>query len=43
VEHDKRRTAWLAAHGFRIIRFRNQAPDENIGAVVEAIGGQLMN
>jgi 5-methyltetrahydrofolate--homocysteine methyltransferase len=38
VEHDKRRTTWLAARGFHIIRFRNQELDENIGAVVDAIG-----
>jgi very-short-patch-repair endonuclease len=38
VEHDKRRTAWLAARGFRILRFRNQELDESIRAVVESIG-----
>jgi 5-methyltetrahydrofolate--homocysteine methyltransferase len=38
VEHDKRRTAWLAARGFHIIRFRNQELDENLPAVVDAIG-----
>ena len=38
VEHDKRRTTWLAARGFHIIRFRNQELDENIRAVVDAIG-----
>lgn len=38
VEHDQRRTTWLAARGFRIIRFRNQQLDENIRAGVDAIG-----
>jgi very-short-patch-repair endonuclease len=38
VEHDKRRTNWLAARGFRVLRFRNQELDENIRAVVAAIG-----
>ena len=38
VEHDKRRTTWLAARGFHIIRFRNQELDENIRGVVDAIG-----
>jgi very-short-patch-repair endonuclease len=28
VEHDKRRTNWLTARGFRVIRFRNQELDE---------------
>jgi very-short-patch-repair endonuclease len=37
VNHDKRRTAWLAARGFHIIRFRNQELDENIRAVMDAI------
>jgi very-short-patch-repair endonuclease len=38
VEHDKRRTAWLAARGFHIIRFRNQELDENIQLVLDTIG-----
>jgi very-short-patch-repair endonuclease len=38
VEHDARRTAWLTARGFRVIRFRNQELDENIGGVVDTIG-----
>jgi very-short-patch-repair endonuclease len=37
VLHDARRTDWLAARGFRIIRFCNQAMDEDIGAVVSEI------
>jgi very-short-patch-repair endonuclease len=36
-EHDARRTAWLASRGFRVIRFRNQALDEDIWLVVEEI------
>ena len=36
-EHDARRTAWLASRGFRVIRFRNQALDEDIWGVVEEI------
>lgn len=38
VAHDQRRTAWLATRGFHVIRFRNQELDENIQAVVDAIG-----
>ena len=38
VEHDQRRTTWLATRGFHVLRFRNQELDENIGAVVDAIG-----
>jgi very-short-patch-repair endonuclease len=36
--HDERRTNWLSSCGFRVVRFRNQELDENIGAVVDAIG-----
>jgi very-short-patch-repair endonuclease len=36
-EHDARRTAWLASRGFRVVRFRNQALDENIWLVVKEI------
>ena len=35
--HDARRTAWLASRGFRVIRFRNQALDEDIWRVVERL------
>src|SRR5207344_3113431 len=38
IEHDEGRTNWLAAHGFRVVRFRNQERDENIRAVMDAIG-----
>jgi len=41
VEHDRRRTDWLASRGFRLIRFRNQELDENIHAVVDSIGRVL--
>lgn len=37
IAHDTRRTNWLTARGFHIIRFRNQELDENIHAVVAAI------
>ena len=37
IEHDERRTSWLASRGFRVVRFRNQELDENIRAVVDAI------
>ena len=36
-DYDTRRTAWLASHGFRVLRFRNQALDEDVGQVVEEI------
>ena len=36
-EHDGRRTAWLAAQGFRVIRFRNQELDVDIRRVVGMI------
>src|SRR5258705_11420910 len=41
ARHDERRTDWLAARGFRVVRFRNQELDENIRAVVDAIGRAL--
>ena len=41
-EHDHRRSAWLASRGFRVIRFRNQALDENIQQVVEEIECNLV-
>jgi very-short-patch-repair endonuclease len=36
-DHDAQRTAWLAGQGFRVIRFRNQALDDDIHSVVESI------
>jgi very-short-patch-repair endonuclease len=38
IAYDERRTNWLASRGFRVVRFRNQELDENIRAVVDAIG-----
>ena len=38
VKHDNQRTNWLTARGFRVVRFRNQELDDNIRAVVHAIG-----
>ncbi len=35
--HDARRTAWLNAQDFRVIRFRNQMLDEDIWLVVDEI------
>jgi hypothetical protein len=37
IAHDKRRTDWFTARGFRVVRFRNQELDENIRAVVDTI------
>jgi very-short-patch-repair endonuclease len=36
-QHDGRRTASLAAQGFRVVRFRNQELDEDIRSVVKRI------
>jgi very-short-patch-repair endonuclease len=36
-DHDARRTEWLASRGFRGIRFRNHALDDEILQVVEEI------
>jgi very-short-patch-repair endonuclease len=36
-DHDARRTAWLTTRGFQVIRFRNQALDDDIQGVVEEI------
>jgi very-short-patch-repair endonuclease len=40
-DHDRRRTAWLAAQGFRVIRFRNQALDDDIRQVVAIVAQAL--
>src|SRR5262245_7510594 len=37
LEHDKRRTTWLASRGFRVIRFRNDELDENMLRVMQEI------
>jgi len=36
-QHDARRTAWLESREFRVLRFRNQALDDDIWTVVEEI------
>ena len=35
--HDARRTDWLSARGFHVVRYRNQELDEDIQAVVDGI------
>jgi very-short-patch-repair endonuclease len=37
LDHDTRRTAWLTAQGFQVLRFRNQELDEDIHAVLDTI------
>jgi very-short-patch-repair endonuclease len=37
LNNDTRRTAWLNAQGFQVLRFRNQDLDENIHAVLDTI------
>jgi very-short-patch-repair endonuclease len=37
AEHDARRTQWLAARGYRVLRFRNHEVDEDVRLVVETI------
>src|SRR4051812_39854279 len=37
LDHDTRRTDWLTAQDFHILRFRNQELDENIHAVLDNI------
>src|SRR4051794_6999836 len=37
LDHDTRRTDWLTAQGFQVLRFRNQELDENIHAVLDTI------
>jgi very-short-patch-repair endonuclease len=41
LDHDPRRTAWLTAQGFQVLRFRNQELDENIHAVLDTIATAL--
>jgi very-short-patch-repair endonuclease len=41
LDHDTRRTAWLTAQGFQVLRFRNQELDENIHAVLDTIASAL--
>jgi very-short-patch-repair endonuclease len=35
--HDARRTAWLEAQGYRVIRFRNEELMGDLDAVLERI------
>ncbi len=37
VRHDENRTRWLAAHGYRVLRFRNHRLDEEVQLVVDEI------
>ncbi len=37
IAHDERRTAFLEANGYRVVRFSNEQIYENVGAVVEEI------
>lgn len=41
VAHDERRTAFLAAQGYRVIRFTNAQVYENVGAVADEIARVL--
>ena len=41
IAHDERRTAFLQAEGFRVIRFSNAQVYEDIGAVVQEIARVL--
>jgi 5-methyltetrahydrofolate--homocysteine methyltransferase len=41
IDHDTRRTAWFAARGYRVMRFRNQELDEDICGVVDKIESAL--
>jgi very-short-patch-repair endonuclease len=38
-EHDERRTAWLNANGYRVIRFWNNEVFENLDFVLQTISG----
>jgi very-short-patch-repair endonuclease len=40
-DHDAQRTAWLTSRRFQVIRFRNQALDEDICEVVDEIQRKL--
>ncbi len=41
IASDKRRTAFLGAQGYRVIRFSNEQVYENVGAIVEEIARVL--
>lgn len=40
--YDAERTAWLAARGYRVIRFWNREVDENVCGVVERVRAALL-
>jgi very-short-patch-repair endonuclease len=41
IEYDARRSAWLAANGFRVIRFPNEMLDDDVQQVVDLIRKEL--
>jgi very-short-patch-repair endonuclease len=41
IAHDKRRTAFLEAKGYRVVRFSNQQVYENVEAVIDEISRAL--
>jgi len=41
IAHDRRRTAFLEAEGYRVVRFSNQQVYENVGAIVDEIARLL--
>jgi very-short-patch-repair endonuclease len=41
IAHDERRDRWLAAEGYRVMRFSNTDVFENLGGVVDTIWGAL--
>jgi very-short-patch-repair endonuclease len=41
IAHDQRRTAFLEAEGYRVVRFSNQQVYENVGAIVDEIAHVL--
>ncbi len=41
IAHDNRRTAFLEAEGYRVVRFSNQQVYENVGAIIEEIARVL--
>jgi len=43
VGQDESRTAWLAGHGFRVIRFSNEQVLHDFDSVVETIAAELNN
>jgi very-short-patch-repair endonuclease len=41
IAHDRRRTAFLAAEGYRVVRFSNAQVFENVEAIVDEIARVL--